>query len=95
MRFLSFRPWTLTDVDPPWDEESLYGILKVNGPKAALSERPRRDENELGWVPGALDGVMGHHFNRADDDETQKRTNSILGALARFYRTAKFSTYSL
>jgi hypothetical protein len=86
LKLLPFSRWTLADVNPPWDGESLYEILKVAGPKATLPERPKRSENELGWVAGALDGVTGHHFNRADGDQTQNRIKSILGALTRLLR---------
>jgi hypothetical protein len=86
LSLLSFNRWTLANVDPAWDGESLYEILKMNGPNAKLPERPKRNENELGWVAGALDGVTGHHFNRADDDQIQNRTKLVLGALARLLK---------
>ena len=86
MKLLPFSRWTLTDIDPPWDGDSLYEFLKVNGPNAALPERPKRNENELGWVAGALDGVTGHHFGRVDADQIQNRTKPVLSALARLLR---------
>jgi hypothetical protein len=66
----------------------LYEILQVNGPSATLPERPKRNENELGWVAGALDGVTGHHFNRADDNHIQNQTKPILGALTRLLKVS-------
>lgn len=86
LRLLPFSRWTLADVDPPWGGESLYEILKVDGPDATLPERPKRHENELGWVAGALDGVTGHHFNRAEADQIQDRAKPILGALTRLLK---------
>jgi hypothetical protein len=94
LKLLPFSRWTLADVNPPWDGESLYEILKVDGPKATLPERPKRNENELGWVAGALDGVTGHHFNRTDDDQTRNRTKSILGALTRLLKVSSQETVS-
>jgi hypothetical protein len=64
----------------------LYEILKLNGPNATLPERPKRNENELGRVAGALDGVTGHHFNRADNDHIRNRTRPIVEALARLLK---------
>jgi hypothetical protein len=64
----------------------LYEILKENGPTVSLPERPKRNENEFGWVAGALDGVMGHHFDRSDDDQVQNRVQPILGALSRLLK---------
>ena len=94
MRLLPFSRWTLADVDPPWDGEPLYEILKVNGPSATLPERPKRNEEELGWVAGALDGVTGHHFNRADDNQVQNRTKPIVGALTRLLKVSSQETVS-
>lgn len=86
MKLLPFNRWTLADVDPPWDGKSLFEILEVNGPDATLPERAKRNENELGWVAGALDGVTGHHFNRAESDQIRDRTKPVLGALARLLK---------
>jgi hypothetical protein len=86
LRLLPFNRWTLADVDPPWDGKSLFEILEVNGPDATLPERAKQNENELGWVAGALDGVTGHHFNRAEADQIQDRTKPVLGALARLLK---------
>ena len=61
-------------------------ILKENGPNATLPERPKRNENELGWVAGALDGVTGHHFTQAANDQIQSRTKPIVAALARLLK---------
>jgi hypothetical protein len=88
LRLLPFSRWTLADVNPPWDGDPLYEILQVNGPSATLPERPKRNENELGWVAGALDGVTGHHFNRADDNHIQNQTKPILGALTRLLKVS-------
>jgi len=76
----------LADVDPPWDGKSLFEILEVNGSDATLPERAKRNENELGWVAGALDGVTGHHFDRAESDQVRDRTKPVLGALARLLK---------
>ena len=86
MRLPPFSRWTLDDVDPPWNGESLYKILKENGPNATLPERPKHNENELGWVAGALDGVTGHHFTQAADEKIQSRTKPIVAALARLMK---------
>ena len=94
MKLLPFSRWTLAEVNPPLDGESLYEILKAEGPKATLPERPKRNENELGWGAGALDGVTGHHFNRADDDQIRNRTKSILGALTRLLKVSSHETVS-
>jgi hypothetical protein len=72
----------------------LYEILKVNGPSATLPERPKRNEDELGWVAGALDGVTGHHFNRADDNQLQNRSKPIVGALTRLLKVSSQETVS-
>jgi hypothetical protein len=76
----------LADVAPPWDGKPLYEILELNGPDATLPERAKQNENELGWVAGALDGVIGHHFNRAEAEQIQDRTKPVLGALARLLK---------
>jgi len=86
LRLLPFRRWTLIDIDSPWEGESLYEILKENGPNAILPERPKRNENELGWIAGALDGVTGHHFTQAADDQIHSRTKPIVVALARLLK---------
>src|SRR6202043_2341851 len=86
LRLLPFSRWTLDDVDPPWNEESLYKILKENGPNATLPDRPKHNENELGWVAGALDGVTGHHFTQAADDQIQSRIKPLIAALARLLK---------
>lgn len=94
MKLLPFSRWTLADVPAPWDGGSLYEILKVGGPAATLPERPKNSENELGWVAGALDGVTGHHFTRADGDHTQNRIKSILAALTRLLKDSSQETVS-
>ena len=86
LRLLPFRRWTLIDMDSPWEGESLYEILKENGANASLPERPKRNENELGWIAGALDGVTGHHFTQAADDEIQSRIKPLIAALARLLK---------
>ena len=86
MRLLPFSRWALNHVDPPWNGESLYKILKENGPNATLPERPKHNENELGWVAGALDGVTGHHFTQAADDQIQSRIKPLIAVLARLLK---------
>ena len=81
-----FKRWALDDVCPPWGSPSLYEILRANGAGAALPERPKRNENELGWVAAALDGVTGRHFTQAADDQIQSRTKAIVAALARLLK---------
>jgi hypothetical protein len=76
----------LVDIDPPWGGESLYEVVNVNGPNATLPERSKRNENELGWVAGALDGVTGHHFTQTSDDQIRSRTRPIVAALARLLK---------
>jgi hypothetical protein len=91
---LYFERWSLDGIAPPWDGESLYEILKAKGPSAELPKRPKRHENEVGWAPGALDGVMGRHFGRAADHETQHRVKAILAALARLLKRSSQSNLS-
>ena len=70
--------------------------LQVDGPNATLPrERPKRDEDDLEWVAGALDGVAGHHLSRADVDQNQNRTKPVLRALARLLKHSSQEDLSL
>lgn len=89
MRFSFFSSsdnWDLDAVTPPWgDRTSIYQhiLANIRPGEPGLGEQgdqlPDEDivrgDNQLGWAPGALDGVVGHH---GGGGETEDTVNKIL-----------------
>ena len=83
MSFLSrfgWSPWSLSNITPPWGPRpSIYRHITAHireaGPGLAaggeeLSDESRvRADNQLAWVPGAMDGVFSHHLGPAEASE--------------------------
>lgn len=94
-RFSGHR-WDIDGVKPPWgDRPSIFGHILTHirpgepglGEKGDLlpDEEIVRGDKEIAWVPGALDGVIGHH---ADTSETAEIAGKILESLLAFTRKA-------
>ena len=84
------RGWSLDGVARPWgDRPSLHAFVVTHldpetgrFPHDSLSlpdEKPR--ENGVGWAPGALDGVLGHHLGQGDADVAVSKVVDALVAL--------------
>src|SRR5262249_4140286 len=80
--------WDITDVNPPWGQrrsihQHIRSHIRPGEPGLREDGNSLPDEeiiasgSELRWVPGALDGVLGHH---ASQSEAQDTANKILEA---------------
>jgi hypothetical protein len=106
-RFFSSGAWDIRSVSPPWGERpSIYQHIQshIRGGEPGLGENGNalpdeelvRGDKEVGWAPGALDGVMGHH---ASKNEALDIANEILESLRALTKKASkeraSSLYSL
>jgi hypothetical protein len=78
---LSFRSWSLEGLAPPWSGDPLYAWIQANGGNADLPDRREGGENKIGWIAGAVDGVMNHHGFEPDTLGTQQTRNEIVSAV--------------
>jgi hypothetical protein len=81
LNLLNFRSWSLTNLLPTWNGQSLYEFVQANGGAANLPEQSKRDENKIGWTAGALDGVTSHHLFDPEGGEQQQRITEVVRAL--------------
>jgi hypothetical protein len=79
--------WSLDSLAPPWgDLDSIYLQIRHDGVMKPLpDDRIVFRRNELRWVGGALDGVLGHS---AEGAESRKRIFGIVGALQQLQQRA-------
>jgi hypothetical protein len=88
LNLLNFRSWSLTNLLPTWNGQSLYEFVQANGGAANLPEQSKRDENKIGWTAGALDGVTSHHLFDPEGDEQQQRITEVVRALEALLKRA-------
>jgi hypothetical protein len=90
--FSSFS-WSLDSLTPPWRSEvSLFIFLRDNPGSRALPETARpRNPNELGWAPGALDGLLGRTIALPKEEDNGSRVQKLLDALNRLLKKASDS----
>jgi hypothetical protein len=97
MKFLSFNSpkWDIRGAAAPWDSrQSIYNHILTHlqpekpglkeGGETLPDENRVRGDKGFGWVPGALDGALGHHFSPSDSAEVVR---NVLNAFRAF--TAK------
>jgi hypothetical protein len=78
---LSFRSWSLEGLAPPWSGDPLYAWIQANGGNADLPDRREGGENKIGWIAGAVDGVMNHHGFEPDTLGTQQTRDEIVSTV--------------
>jgi len=92
--FFSADKWDIHSVNPPWgDRPSIYQHILANirpgepglGEKGDLlpDEEIVRGGKEIGWAPGALDGVFGHHVGSSEALEVANKVLESLRALSK------------
>ena len=104
--FFSADQWDIDSVNPPWgDRPSIYQHILANirpgepglGGKGDLlpDEEIVKGDNQFSWVPGALDGVFGHHGDGADADNARKILDSFRALTKKANDDRAGSLYSL
>ena len=85
-----FKPpaWSLDALIPPWDSEvSIYCYIRDNPESTELPDKARPSKpNELTWVSGAMDGVLGHHMGSPTPEEISSRVRKLSDALKRLLK---------
>lgn len=92
--------WQLPSPETVWGERpSLYEHIRRHlqpdgvglAPEGeTLPDEEEKDDSELQWSAGALDGTMGHHFGAGEDPENIEQTLSALRAVLNRAETARF-----
>lgn len=86
--------WDIECVNPPWgDRPSIYQHILAYirpgepglGEKGDLlpDEEIVRGGKEIGWAPGALDGVFGHHVGSGEAAEVANKVLESFSALSK------------
>lgn len=95
MKFPFFSgKWDIEGVKPPWgDRASIYQhiLTHIRPGEPGLGEKGDRlpdeeivrGEKQVGWVPGALDGVLGHHVGIGEAAEVANKVLESFRALAK------------
>lgn len=86
--FLNFRSWSLKELAPTWSGQSLYAYIEAEGESAELPDKTNKDENKIGWIAGALDGVTSHHLFDPETSGSAELKKELLNALESFLRRA-------
>jgi hypothetical protein len=92
--FFSADKWDIDSVNPPWgDRPSIYQHILANirpgepglGEKGDLlpDEEIVRGGKEIGWAPGALDGVVGHHVGSSEAADVASKILDSFQALTK------------
>jgi len=59
--------WSLDLLNPPWgDLASIFDHIRLHGSHPLPDEPLVRSKNKFGWIAGAWDGVLGHHWRGSD-----------------------------
>jgi hypothetical protein len=93
-RFFSGGAWDVRNTTPPWgDRPSIYQHILSHiragepglGAKGNVlpDEKIVRGGKQIGWAPGALDGVMGHHAAKNEAIEIANRILESFRALTK------------
>jgi hypothetical protein len=63
--------WSLDSLTPPWGGlGSIYDHIRLAPSSQPLPDEPLlRAKSKFGWIEGAMDGVVGHHFSNADSGQ--------------------------
>jgi hypothetical protein len=92
MRMFKRDPWSLDALIPPWgDLKSIYEQIRNGLIEPLPDEHIVFKSNDLRWVGGAMDGVLGHH---AQDGGKEKRTFEIVHAVQELQRRADHKSLS-
>lgn len=93
-KLLSFRSWSLKELTPPWQGASLFQFVTQNGGGTDLSDAPNKGENEIGWVPGAMDGVTCHGFMDAGTQDQEQQARDLFAVLAQLVKRSSETNLS-
>jgi len=80
------RRWSLDLLPQPWGElKSIYAYLRAGGADPLPDEQMIFPPNQIRWVGGAMDGVLGF---QSEGGEKSKRVFRIVGATQRLQQEA-------
>lgn len=76
--------WNLGALHEPWGESaSLYEFVRSSDGEKKLPDEPVIKPNEIGWAPGAMDGLIGHHFGVGEQTDINERIQRVARAIER------------
>jgi hypothetical protein len=89
-RWFQSTDWSLDFLNPPWGNlSSIFEHIRSHGTDQLPDEPLVRSKSKVGWIAGAWDGVLGHHWRGSDPPP---RVFEIVSALQKLLERADAKT---
>jgi hypothetical protein len=87
-QFLKSFSQRLADLRPPWASSiSIYDFVRTNPNSTELpDDRKKPGRDEIRWMEGALDGVIGHHMSVPKAGDVSDRVQQLSNALSQLLK---------